>query len=229
MKTKLIIGIWCFLAIAFVRAQSTAFIPSISRNDEAFELGNKISVGMPGKITAIRHWKLLSDTGPHIGHIWDSTGRLIATVPFLNETSLGWQEQRLDSPIPFKPGPYLIVTVNSNNKAHFPIQTNGFANALITTVNGIDFGHPPSASLYGPIGVFPTSPSPHNYFREVVFALDSFDAQVSIALAEPIVGSAVSVTGHVSNLEVGSYTVDVAVTNSDGRTVKSSYSAIIPK
>jgi hypothetical protein len=52
-----------------------------------------------GNITDIRFYKGTENTGTHVGHLWDSTGGLLATVTFANETATGWQQAALSTPV----------------------------------------------------------------------------------------------------------------------------------
>ena len=56
------------------------------------ELGVKFESAVPGYITGIRFYKGAGNTGTHVGHLWTSTGTLLATATFTNETAAGWQQ-----------------------------------------------------------------------------------------------------------------------------------------
>ena len=64
------------------------------------ELGIRFTSGVAGRITAIRFWKASRETGSHIGHLWNASGQLLASVNFVNETASGWQQQSLATPDP---------------------------------------------------------------------------------------------------------------------------------
>ena len=40
-----------------------------------------------GAITAIRFYKGPGNEGPHVGHLWSSSGELLGTAAFRNETA----------------------------------------------------------------------------------------------------------------------------------------------
>src|SRR4051812_16980215 len=67
--------------------------------DSQIEVGMKFSSSQDGYITALRFYKQPSNTGTHIGHLWSSTGQMLAEVTFTNETDTGWQEQALPNPV----------------------------------------------------------------------------------------------------------------------------------
>ena len=62
-----------------------------STNDLPRELGMKFKAIVPGTFTKISFYKMVNDSGTHIGHLWDSAGTLLATVTFTGETARGWQ------------------------------------------------------------------------------------------------------------------------------------------
>ena len=55
------------------------------------EVGVKFRSDVSGTITGIRFYKSAANTGTHIGNLWSSTGTLLATATFTNETASGWQ------------------------------------------------------------------------------------------------------------------------------------------
>jgi hypothetical protein len=136
-----------------------------------YELGVEFRSAKVGKINAIRYFKALSETGTHIGRIWSSTGQLLASVTFQNETGSGWQEQALTTPLAIQANTTYVVSVNANT--HYAMTLNGF---LSTITNG-DL----SAVADGSNGVFNTTPNLFptqsfqntNYFRDIVFTPDT--------------------------------------------------------
>jgi Domain of unknown function (DUF4347)/Domain of unknown function (DUF4082) len=128
-----------------------------------YELGMQFSSIKAGKINAIRYYKSPSETGTHVGRIWSSTGQLLGSVTFTNETALGWQQQALTTPVSIAAGTTYVVSVNVNT--HYAISQNGFngtiANGDLSGSNGM-FNLAP--------GLFPTqSWNNSNYFRDVDF------------------------------------------------------------
>jgi Domain of unknown function (DUF4082) len=64
-----------------------------------YELGAKFTSDVAGHVNAIRFWKSSRETGTHVGHIWNASGQLLASVTFASETSSGWQQQSLPAPL----------------------------------------------------------------------------------------------------------------------------------
>jgi Domain of unknown function (DUF4347)/Domain of unknown function (DUF4082) len=128
-----------------------------------YELGMQFSSTKAGKINAIRYYKSPSETGTHVGRIWSSTGQLLASVTFTNETASGWQQQALASPVAIAAGTSYVVSVNVNT--HYPISQSGFSSPI---TNGDLSGSNGMFNLAP--GVFPSqSWNNSNYFRDVDF------------------------------------------------------------
>jgi Domain of unknown function (DUF4082) len=132
-----------------------------------YELGMEFQSTKAGQINSIRYYKATSETGTHVGKIWSSTGTLLASVTFTNETASGWQQQALSSPLTIQPNTTYVVSVNANQ---FYVATN---NGIATTLTNGDL----SAIADGSNGVYNVSPGAFptqayqnsNYFRDIVF------------------------------------------------------------
>ncbi len=104
-----------------VRSQGTGTVETIltssqisqasssrSGNDgSAIELGVKFRASVGGTITGLRFYKSSTNTGTHIGQLWSSTGTLLGQATFTNETSSGWQQVNLASPVVDQCGCYI--------------------------------------------------------------------------------------------------------------------------
>jgi serine/threonine protein kinase len=76
--------------------------PPVHADTSANELGVKFRAEVAGSITALRFYKSAGNTGTHVGHLWDSDGKLLAKVTFANETPSGWQRANLVPPVAIK-------------------------------------------------------------------------------------------------------------------------------
>jgi Domain of unknown function (DUF4347)/Domain of unknown function (DUF4082) len=134
--------------------------------DGDYELGTEFISTKAGKIEAIRYYKAPSETGNHTGKIWSSTGTLLGSVAFSNETASGWQQQALTTPLNIAANTTYVVSVNANS--HFAVSgnaiattiTNGDLSAVADGSNGVYNSSP---------GTFPTASNNSNYFRDIVF------------------------------------------------------------
>jgi Domain of unknown function (DUF4082)/Bacterial Ig-like domain len=100
---------WSFTTAAAVTNatiwSSTATPANPSQHDSsAIELGVKFDSDVAGSITGIRFYKGSGNTGTHVGHLWTSTGTLLATATFTNETASGWQQVNFSTPVAITAG-----------------------------------------------------------------------------------------------------------------------------
>ena len=131
-----------------------------------YELGTLLQSNTAGQITAIRFWKDANETGTHTGHIWSSTGTLLASVTFANETASGWQQQALTTSLAIAANTTYVVSVNTGN-TYYVTTNSGMAsqvtNGNLSSVVG-------NNGVYGSTGTFPTNSWQNsNYFRDIVF------------------------------------------------------------
>jgi hypothetical protein len=149
----------------------TTQTPAVSNESDGatvnYELGTAFTSVTAGQITAVRFWKGSSETGTHTGRIWSSTGQLLASVIFANETASGWQQQALAAPLSIAANTTYVVSVNTGN-SFYVFTEGGLASQVI---NGNLRSVAGSNGRYGSTGQFPTTNSYYssNYFRDVVF------------------------------------------------------------
>ncbi len=130
------------------------------------ELGIRFTSGVAGRITAIRFWKASRETGSHVGHLWNASGQLLASVSFVNETASGWQQQSLVTPVAVNANTVYVVTVNTGN-TYYVTTHYAFANKILHLDLSSAVG---TNGVFGPSGRFPIeSYESSNYFRDVVF------------------------------------------------------------
>ena len=73
---------------------------TVSSDVNAVELGMKFRSSVAGTVTAIDYFKATgAPVATKSGHLWSSTGQLLASVTFSNETASGWQEATLSLPV----------------------------------------------------------------------------------------------------------------------------------
>ena len=150
----------------------TATPTNVADSDtSAVELGVKFRANVAGSITALRFYKGATNTGTHVGNLWTSTGTLLASVTFTNETASGWQQATFASPVAITANTTYVASYHTN-VGHYAGDTNYFAsgvtNGPLTALgNGTDGGN--GVYLYG-AGGFPTQTwQAANYWVDVVF------------------------------------------------------------
>ncbi|WP_234831013.1 DUF4082 domain-containing protein [Rhodopseudomonas palustris] len=148
---------------------SSSDTPAVLSDPDSVQvnLGMRFVTSQAGTITGIKYYKGANDTGTHTGSLWTSTGTLLATATFSNETSSGWQTVTFSSPITVTAGATYVASYHSNG--HYT-STNGYFSTAHT--NG-PLTAPASGNgvyAYGNGNLFPTSSfGATNYWVDVVF------------------------------------------------------------
>ncbi len=83
---------------------------------------------MNGSIVGVRFYKATQNTGTHIGSLWDSSGNLLASATFTNETSSGWQQVTFANPVPITAGTTYVAGYFAPN-GHYSYTASAFASA----------------------------------------------------------------------------------------------------
>jgi hypothetical protein len=138
----------------------------------AVELGLKFQSDVNGFVTGLRFYKGASNIGVHVGNLWTSSGALLTTVTFTNETASGWQPVDLATPIAITANTTYIASYHttvgyySADPAYFA--SSGFTNPpLRALANGADGGN--GVYIYG-ASAFPNQTyNSTNYWVDVVF------------------------------------------------------------
>jgi hypothetical protein len=136
------------------------------------ELGVKFQATSAGKVMGIRFYKGPQNTGTHVGNLWSSSGALLATVTFTNETASGWQAAFFSSPVSLTQGATYIASYHTNG--FYSFDGNYFANAVtsgpLTAFSSAASGGNGVYTYAGP-SVFPTSSyNATNYWVDLFFA-----------------------------------------------------------
>jgi hypothetical protein len=141
--------------------------------DSAVELGVEFKADRAGTVVGIRFYKGAGNTGTHVGNLWSSTGQLLATATFSNETASGWQQVNLPTPVSISANTVYVVSYHTN-VGHYSDDQNYFAtsgmdspplHALANGVSGSD-----GLFAYGSGSNFPNQGwNSSNYWVDVVF------------------------------------------------------------
>ena len=163
---------------------SNSVTPAVaSANDtNPIEVGVKFRTDVAGTITGLRFYKGASNTGTHTGHLWSSTGQLLATVTFTGESASGWQQATLSSPVAIAANTTYIASYYAPNggysaNASYFVSSGADSAPLHALQNGVDGGN--GVYVYGSGGGFPGSTySSTNYWVDVVFSPAAVGAPV---------------------------------------------------
>ena len=92
------------------------------------EMGMLFTTDHDGTISGVRFYKAASNTGAHVGSLWNSSGQLLARVTFDSETASGWQQANFGGPVAITANTVYIVSYHSSG--HFSY-TLGYFNTAI--------------------------------------------------------------------------------------------------
>ena len=136
----------------------------------AVTLGIRFASSASGKVSAVKFYKGSQNTGSHTGSLWSSTGQLLATGTFQNETATGWQTLTLSSPVKITAGTQYVASYHTT-VGYYAATPGAFSSSmdnapLHVTASGGRF-------LYTSSGGFPTNSTSCNFWVDVVFTPDA--------------------------------------------------------
>lgn len=159
-------------------ASTTLFSPGTTPyqytpDGAAVELGVKIRSDVSGYVTGVRFYKNSADQSSHSGSLWTSSGVLIATGTFTNETGSGWQQLNFAKPVAITPHTTYVASYHTSSGYYHALNyfsaqgvDSGAIHALRTGVDGSD-----GLYWYGGGGIFPKLTYQNsNYWVDVVFS-----------------------------------------------------------
>ena len=143
-----------------------------SGDTTAATLGVKFVANVSGFVRGIRFYKAPSNTGTHVGALWDSSGNLLASATFTDESSSGWQDVTFSNPVAVTAGTTYVASYFAPN-GHYSVTSGGLASAVnnpplqavsnSTSPNGV--------YTYGSSSAFPDSTyNSANYWVDVLFS-----------------------------------------------------------
>ncbi|WP_422925487.1 DUF4082 domain-containing protein [Singulisphaera sp. PoT] len=221
---------WTFTTAAPVTVASslwpnTAVPSTITDSDpNAVELGVKFTSDVAGYITGLRFYKGPLNTGTHVGHLWTSTGTLLATATFTSETASGWQQVTFSTPV--------AISANTTYVASYFAPRGRYSASssyFTSTFNNSTLHAPANAGVYkyGSSGGFPTSTyNASNYWVDVVFSTTNSSAATKAASTTSSSGTgsgastatSAAVTATVQPTQVSGSTVSNGSATSSGST-----------
>ncbi len=188
---------------------SVAPVTAPLTDPNSITVGTKFTSEAGGSVTGVRFYKGSSDTGTHIGSLWTTSGTLLASATFTNETASGWQQVSFSKPVTISAGTTYIVSYLAP-VGHYEATPNYFytppgegsqilnspplhaVSASGEPVGGA-FGSVNGLYTYGSANSFPTtSEEGSNYWVDVVFEPETVVApgQVTKVSATAGTGSA---------------------------------------
>lgn len=160
-------GIGLFGNPKFIACNASLFptavpLSTASGQGSSWEQGVEFSSSLSGIVTKVKFWRADGEPqGGHTARIWSTSGALLASAPFNETASSGWQFATVNFPI--TAGTRYRVSYNVHNVVAKTF--NVFNNGPITKGPLTAW-----ASYYStPAGSFPTSHSLSNLFADIVF------------------------------------------------------------
>jgi hypothetical protein len=147
--------------------------PAVQSQDDtqAIEVGVRFRADVDGYVSALRFFKGAANTGAHVGHLWSSSGQLLATVTFSGESDTGWQEMEFATPVAIDAGTTYVASYHapaggySRTTDYFQSAHQAFPLLAPSGANGV--------FAYGPSGTFPANSfASTNYWVDVVFVTE---------------------------------------------------------
>jgi YVTN family beta-propeller protein len=136
-------------------------------------LGVKFTSTQAGFITGVRFYKGAGNTGTHIGALWSSTGTLLASATFTNETATGWQQVNFATPVAIAANTTYVASYLAPNGGYAVnggfFASTGVTNAMLSApATGVVGGN--GVYRYGAGNLFPNATyNATNYWVDVVF------------------------------------------------------------
>lgn len=135
--------------------------------DKPVELGVQFSSNISGVIIGIQFYKESKNTGIHVGNLWNSSGTLLATGTFINETASGWQQMNFVTPVSITAGTIYIASYHTT-VGYYADNKNYFTSALVSS----NFTVPINGGVYhyNNKSLFPKNVSnASNYWVDILF------------------------------------------------------------
>jgi Domain of unknown function (DUF4082)/Bacterial Ig-like domain len=151
------------------------------------QLGIKFTASQDGSVSGIRFYKVPDNTGTHTGSLWSSTGTLLTTGTFTNESTQGWEELDFSTPVPITAGTTYVASYHTNT-AHYAFTANGLASAVASgPLTALASG---GVYAYGSSSTFPSnSANAVNYWVDVVYSTPSGTFSPEVSGVTPSAGS----------------------------------------
>ncbi|MBE9014661.1 DUF4082 domain-containing protein [Chroococcidiopsidales cyanobacterium LEGE 13417] len=214
--------------------------PAIAANSDtqAVELGVKFKSDLNGYVTGIRFYKGSGNTGTYIGNLWTSTGQLLATATFSNETATGWQQVKFSQPVAINANTVYVASYHTS-VGRYAINEGYFATASVDNPplhflrDGESGGN--GVYKYGTTGFPNQTYRASNYWVDVTFATNATNppppvtdtTAPSISATSPSNG-ATNVSTSTSIAATFSEAIDPATINANTFVLQDANNALVP-
>lgn len=143
-----------------------------SGDGSSVTLGVKFTASTNGTVTGIRFYKAATNIGTHIGTLWSSTGTVLASATFANESASGWQAVSFGSPVAVTARTTYVAGYYAPS-GHYAYNSGQFASGAVTNGPLTAVANGTSANglyTYATQSTFPSSTfNSTNYWVDVEF------------------------------------------------------------
>jgi uncharacterized protein DUF4082 len=198
-----------------------------SGDGQTDEMGLRITVAAPARLTAIRFYKDPLETGTHTGRLWDASGQQLAEASFDSETASGWQSAPLATPFDLEPGETYTVSVNIN--AYFVDQYDALDNEIVSgPIHTVADGN--NGVFARAAGEYPTlSYRSSNYFVDAVVDDTSDNSEATTTTTTTTATTDTTTTTTTTNTTTTDTTTDPTTTaTTTGTTTDTTTTAAAP-
>ncbi|MEU8103037.1 DUF4082 domain-containing protein [Nonomuraea muscovyensis] len=141
-------------------------------DNQPITVGAKFEASTGGEVYGIRFFKGPLNTGTHVASLWNATGELLASTPFVHETATGWQEVNFPTPVTITANTTYIAAYHTTSGSYSttrPYFTSAYVNSPLTApAHSTSGGN--GVYSYGASSTFPTSSyQATNYWVDVMF------------------------------------------------------------
>ena len=151
-----------------------------SGDGSAVELGVQFTSSTAGVITGVKFYKSANNTGTHVGNLWTSSGSLLASATFTNETASGWQTVTFAQPVAIQANTTYVASYYTS-AGHYSDDSGYFATA---------YSAPPLQALasggvyvYSSSSAFPAQVwNASNYWVDVILQYAGAPTMVAVSL-----------------------------------------------
>lgn len=151
--------------VSLFAPSATPAVPSFN-DATSLELGVRFHSDVAGTVKAVRFYKGEKNTGTHTGSVWTSSGALLGTATFADESASGWQQVTFDTPVAIEADVTYVASYHTE-VGFYAVDKDAFAE------HGVDSGPLHVATNGGAFRAsgagFPNEFSVHNYWVDVVF------------------------------------------------------------
>ncbi len=148
----------------------------VSAEDQPVELGMKFTSSVDGYIKGVRFFSPYNSEGVYTGHLWSTSGELLASAEFGNVSPGGWQEILFQSPVFIKANTIYIASYHTAGGRYASTPgglKDGVSSGTLTALGDNDAGGN-GVYRYGVAGSFPDfTYNANNYWVDVVFATEN--------------------------------------------------------